>query len=80
MEIKKIYGDNIIINLNGINNIFELKCKLAELDNLQFNDIKILVNGIEINNKCKISNLKEDKLFYIPINSNLGFKVKHICI
>ncbi len=80
MEIKKINGDIIDININEIKNIFDLKCKLAELDNLTFNDVKILTNGIEINNECKISNFTKDKLFYVPINSKLGFKVKHICI
>ena len=43
-------------------------------------DIKILLNGLEISNNCKINTFAKDKLFYIPINSNLGFKVKHICI
>ena len=80
MEIKKINGDSINVNLDEISNIFDLKCKLGELDNLHFYDIKILLNGIEINNNCKINNFIKDKLFYIPIKSNLGFKVKDLCI
>lgn len=80
MEIKKINGDSINIDLHEVSNIFDLKCKLGELDNLHFYDIKILLNGIEINNNCKINNFAKDKLFYVPINSNLGFKVKHLSI
>jgi hypothetical protein len=78
MEIKRINGDIIDINLCNIKSIFDLKCKLAEMDNLQFFDVKILNNGIEIDNKCSIH--KFDKLFYIPIDSKLGYKVKHISI
>lgn len=80
MEIKKINGESININLDEISNIFDLKCKLGELDNLHFYDIKILLNGIEVNNDCKIHDFVKDKLFYVPINSNLGFKVKYLCI
>ena len=80
MEIKKINGESININVDEIRNIFDLKCKLGELYNLHFYDIKILLNGLEISNNCKINTFAKDKLFYVPINSNLGFKVKHICI
>lgn len=80
MEIKKINGESINIDLHEVNNIFDLKCKLGELDNLHFYNIKILLNGIEISNNCKVSNFIKDKLFYVPINSNLGYKVKHLSI
>ena len=80
MEIKKINGESININLDEVTNIFDLKCKLGELYNLNFYDIKILLNGAEIKNNCKINSFAKDKLFYVPINSNLGFKVKHLCI
>ena len=78
MQIKKINGELIKININNVKNIFDLKCKLAELDNLDFIDIKILFNGREIDNNYVIK--KFDKFFYIPIMSKLGYKVKHVFI
>ena len=78
MQIKKINGELIKINLNNVKNIFDLKCKLADLDKLDFFDIKILYNGREIDNSYIIR--KFDKFFYIPVMSKMGYKVRHIFI
>ena len=78
MQIKKINGELIKINLNNVKNIFDLKCKLADLDKLDFFDIKILHNGKEIDNNYII--WKFDKFFYIPVMSKMGYKVRHIFI
>lgn len=80
MIIKIFKGNNLYFDINNIKNIFDLKCLVAKNLNIKYMDIRLFLNGKEIENNTYISNLNTNYLIGVKINSNMGMKVKKLII